>query len=218
MPPTIVAIHALEVARRQIRLEADAVRAVADQLDESFAAAAQLVLECPGKVFTLGSGTSGMVARRMAHLLSVCGQPSVFLHPMDALHGSSGALAAGDVIIAISKGGESAEINDLCALARSRGVSVIALTAQPQSALAELAEVAVTLTTSDDADPGGIVAMGSTLVTSVWGDALSYVLMHYNGYGWDQVLGSHPAGAVGQRRELPADLDRVDTGPVGGDL
>ena len=110
------------------------------------------------------------------------------------------------MIIAISKGGESAEINDLCVLARSRGVSVIALTAKPQSALAELADVTVTLTTSDDADPGGIVAMGSTLVTAVWGDALGYVLMHYNGYSWDQVLSSHPAGAVGQRRDLPSDL------------
>ena len=129
MAPTIDATHALDVARRQIRLEAEAVRAVADQLDDSFVAAAQLVLDCPGKVFTVGSGTSGMVARRMAHLLSVCGRASVFLHPMDALHGSSGALAAGDVVIAISKGGESAEINELCVLARSRGVSVIALTA-----------------------------------------------------------------------------------------
>ena len=205
-PPTIVGPHALDIARRQIRLEAEAVLAVTDQLDESFVAAAQLALGCPGKVFTVGSGTSGMVARRMAHLLSVCGRPAVFLHPMDALHGSSGALAAGDVVIAISKGGESAEINDLCVLARSRGVSVVALTAEPQSALAERADVAVTLTTSEGADPGGIVAMGSTLVTAVWGDALGYVLMHYNGYSWDQVLSSHPAGAVGQRRDLPSDL------------
>ena len=211
MTPTIDATHALDVARRQIRLEADAVRAVADQLDEAFVAAAQLTLDCSGKVFTVGSGTSGMVARRMAHLLSVCGRASVFLHPMDALHGSSGALAAGDVIIAISKGGESAEINDLCVLARTRGVSVIALTAKRQSALAEMADVTVTLTTSDDADPGGIVAMGSTLVTAVWGDALGYVLMHYNGYSWDQVLGSHPAGAVGQRHDLPSDLAQADT-------
>jgi D-arabinose 5-phosphate isomerase GutQ len=211
MASAISASQAIEIARRQIRLEADAVSAVADQLDESFIAAAQLALDCTGKVFTVGSGTSGMVARRMAHLLSVCGRPSVFLHPMDALHGSSGALAAGDVVIVISKGGESAEINDLCALARSRGVPVIALTARPESPLGELADVVVTLTTAEHADPGGIVAMGSTLVTSVWGDALGYVLMHYNAYGWDQVLGSHPAGAVGQRSELPNDLVQART-------
>lgn len=210
MPPSIAAGEALQIAREQIRREAEAVLAVADQLDDAFVAAAQVALDCSGKVFAVGSGTSGMVARRMAHLLSVCGRASVFLHPMDALHGSSGAMTAGDVMIAISKGGESAEINDLCVLARSRGVSVVALTAKPQSRLGELADVVVTLTTTDDADPGGIVAMGSTLVTSVWGDALGYVLMHYNGYSWDQVLGSHPAGAVGQRSELPAGLTRPD--------
>ncbi len=209
MPPTVVASQALEVARQQVRLEAQAVLAVADQLDDSFVAAAQLALDCAGKVFTVGSGTSAMVAHRMAHLLSVCGRPSVFLHPMDALHGSSGALTAGDVIIAISKGGGSAEINDLCALAHSRGVAVIALTARPQSPMADLADVVVSLQTTEDADPGGIVAMGSTLVTSVWGDALGYVLMHYNGYSWDQVLGSHPAGAVGQRDDRPADLTPI---------
>jgi arabinose-5-phosphate isomerase len=219
MPSAIAADQALEIARRQIRREAAAVLAVAEQLDEAFVAAAQLTLGCSGKVFTVGSGTSGMVARRMAHLLSVCGRPSVFLHPMDALHGSSGALEADDIMIVISKGGESAEINDLCVLAHTRGVSIIALTAVPQSALAELAEVVVTLTTTEDADPGGIVAMGSTLVTSVWGDALGYVLMHYNDYSWEQVLGSHPAGAVGQRTERPVDLtadqgDDTDTNPT----
>ena len=217
MPPTVVASHALEVARQQIRLEAEAVLAVTDQLDDSFVDAAQLALDCAGKVFTVGSGTSGMVARRMAHLLSVCGRPSVFLHPMDALHGGSGALAAGDVIIAISKGGDSAEINDLCALAHSLGVAVVALTAKPQSPLAELADVVVTLQTTENADPGGIIAMGSTLVTSVWGDALGYVLMHYNGYSSDQVLGSHPAGAVGERTDRPADLTPISAEQPGAD-
>ena len=200
----VVASHALDVARRQIRLEAEAVLAVADQLNDSFAAAAQLTLDCPGKVFTVGSGTSGMVARRMAHLLSVCGRPSVFLHPMDALHGSSGRWPRAISSSPSPKAASPRRSRPVCP-GPSRGVSVVAVTAKPQSALAELADVAITLTTSDAADPGGIVAMGSTLVTAVWGDALGYVLMHYNGYSWDQVLGSHPAGAVGQRRELPAD-------------
>ena len=215
MANPITSAGALRLARERIWAEAEAVAAVADQLDDSFVAAAQLALDCAGKVFTVGSGTSGMVARRMAHLLSVCGQPAVFLHPMDALHGSSGALATGDVMIAISKGGESAEINELCALARTRGVSVIALTANPRSAIGDLADVVVSLTTRDDADPGGIVAMGSTLVTSVWGDALGYVLMHHNGYSWDQVLEAHPAGAVGQRSDRPEQLaaDQITSRP-----
>lgn len=207
---TIDPVRSLEVARTLIGHEADAVRAVADQLDGSFIAAAQLALDCGGKVFTAGSGTSGMVARRMAHLLSVCGRPAVFLHPMDALHGSSGALAAGDLIIAISKGGESHEINDLCRLAQARDVPVVALTADQHSTLASIANIVVTLTTPSDADPGGVVAMGSTLVTAAWGDALTYVVMHHNGYGWHQVLQAHPAGAVGMMTNGPTVAPTLD--------
>ncbi|MDF9277428.1 SIS domain-containing protein [Arthrobacter sp. EH-1B-1] len=198
--------HALDIARELIQLEADAVRSVSKQLDTSFLESVDLALASTGKIFTVGSGTSGMIARRLAHLLSVCGSSSVFLHPMDALHGSSGALEAGDLLIAISKGGESAEINQLLTLARSRGVKIVALTAKPESAIAALADVTVKLTTSEGADPGGVIAMGSTLVTAVWGDALAYVLMHYNGYSWNEVLEAHPAGAVGQ---ITAEPDNV---------
>jgi arabinose-5-phosphate isomerase len=200
--------HALEIARQLINLEADAVRAVADQIDTAFLETVDLALAATGKIFTVGSGTSGMIARRLAHLLSVCGSASIFLHPMDALHGSSGALESGDVVIAISKGGESQEINQLLTLAKSRGVKVVALTAKPESSIAAIADTTVVLHTSDNADPGGVIAMGSTLVTAVWGDALAYVLMHYNGYSWNEVLEAHPAGAVGKITEEPDSLPK----------
>ena len=102
----------LDAARKTIHDEAAAVAAVADQLDASFLDVLEQLLACTGKVFITGSGTSGTIARRMAHLLSVCGTPAAFLHPMDALHGTMGVLAPGDILITISKGGESAEIND----------------------------------------------------------------------------------------------------------
>nr|WP_277816676.1 SIS domain-containing protein [Microbacterium aquimaris] len=165
---------------------------------------------CTGKVFVTGSGTSGATARRMAHLLAVCGTPSTFIHPMDALHGTMGALAAGDVLISISRGGESAEINDFSTRAQRRSVSVVALTAEPESTLGRLADVTVTLITEGEGDPGGVIAMGSTLVTSVWGDALANILMRRRGYGWDQVLETHPAGAVGQITDLPDPLTGID--------
>lgn len=194
---------ALGIAKQLIQHEAEAIRLVAGQIDASFLQAVDLVLASSGKIFTVGSGTSGMVARRMAHLLSVCGSAAVFLHPMDALHGSSGAIADGDVVIAISKGGESAEINDLLTLAAARGCKIVVMTAKPESSITRTADVTVILTTPAEADPGGIVAMGSTLVTAAWGDALAYVLMHYNGYSWKNVLESHPAGAVGKITDEP---------------
>lgn len=200
----------LEAAREAVRREAAGVLAVADQLDDTFLRAVELLSACTGKVFVVGSGTSGAIARRMAHLLSVSGTPSVFVHPMDALHGTMGAFAAGDVLIGISRGGETAEINDLMVLAQKRGLPVIALTAEPGSTFGRGADLTVVLTTEGGGDPGGVIAMGSTLVTAVWGDALAYVLMRRKNYGWDQVLQTHPAGAVGKLTELPTSLPTLD--------
>lgn len=201
----------LEAARAIVRNEAAAVHAVTEQLDSSFIDIVELVQQCTGKVFVTGSGTSGATARRMAHLLAVCGTPSTFIHPMDALHGTMGALAAGDLLIAISRGGESTEINDFCARAQRRAVPVVAVTAQPELTLGRLADLTQVLRTEGDGDPGGVIAMGSTLVTSVWGDALANVLMRRRGYGWDQVLETHPAGAVGQISDLPEPLTGLDS-------
>ena len=196
----------LEAARDAVRREAAGVLAVADQLDESFVAAADLLEHCAGKVFVVGSGTSGTIARRMAHLLAVSGTPSVFVHPMDALHGTMGAFAGDDILIGISRGGETTEINELMVLAQKRGMRVIGLAAERDSTRGRGADLTVVLTTEGGGDPGGVIAMGSTLVTAVWGDALAYVLMRRKNYGWDQVLETHPAGAVGKITELPTSL------------
>jgi D-arabinose 5-phosphate isomerase GutQ len=201
----------LDAARQVVTNEGAAVLAVAEQLDATFVDVVELLENCQGKVFVTGSGTSGAVARRMAHLLAVCGTPSTFIHPMDALHGTMGALAPGDVLISISRGGESAEINDFSTRAQRRSVKVVALTAEPESSLGRLADITVVLTTAGEGDPGGVIAMGSTLVTAVWGDALANILMRRRGYGWDQVLETHPAGAVGLITDLPEPLDGIES-------
>ncbi|HMO10294.1 MAG TPA: SIS domain-containing protein [Actinotalea sp.] len=196
----------LAAAREVIRREARGVAAVAERLDDSFVEVVQLASGCTGKVFVTGSGTNAAVARRMAHLLAVCGTPTLFLPAMDALHGTMGAVASGDVMITISRGGESAELNELAQRLRQRGVPVVALTAVPGSTLGRLADVVVVLDTDDELDPGGVIAMGSTLATSAWGDALACVLMRLRGYRWEDVLFTHPAGAVGTLDVLPAEL------------
>lgn len=201
----------LAAARELVRREGGGVAAVADQIDGTFLSAVDLVAACAGKVFVTGSGTSGAVARRMAHLLSVCGTPSVFLSGMDALHGTMGAVAPGDLLVTISRGGESDELNDLSERVRARGVPVIALTAVRDSRLGRLADLTVVIDPGPEVDPGGVIAMGSTLATAVWGDALAAVLMRRRGYGWDEVLFTHPAGAVGKREGLPDALPPIGT-------
>ena len=151
-------------ARELILAEGAAVAAIADQIDDTFDEAVELLLELTGKVVVIGSGTSGAVARRMAHLLSVCGTPSFFLIAADGLHGTVGAVSEGDLVIAISKGGESAELTGFVQLAKDRGARSMALTARVDSPLGELVDLAVRLD-SAGADPGGVIAMGSTLAT-----------------------------------------------------
>lgn len=197
----------LAAARQTVLAEAAAVAAVADQLDATFLDVYEQLLACRGKVFVVGSGTSGTIARRMAHLLSFCGTPSAFLHPTDALHGTMGVLTGDDIVIAISRGGQTAEINELMPLARRRGVRLIALTSAPTSPMAQLADTVVTLEITEGADPGGVIAMGSTLATAAWGDALAVLLMRQRGYTWTQMLETHPSGSVGTLSEPPADLE-----------
>ena len=196
----------LEAARETIRVEAWGVKELAEQIDDGFAEAVRIIYGCRGKVFVTGAGTSGAIARRMAHLFSVCGTPSMFIQAADALHGTMGAMSRGDVLIAISRGGGSAEINELTRRAQDRGASVIALTAAPDSELGRAADVVAHVDSPPGVDPGEVIAMGSTLVAAVWGDAVAVVLMRLRGYGWDSVLHSHPSGAVGQLTSLPGAL------------
>lgn len=193
----------IEAARETVRREAAGVGSLADRLDDTFVDAVKIIHECEGKVFVTGAGTSGAIARRMAHLFSVCGTPSMFIQAADALHGTMGAMSPGDVLIAISRGGGSSEINELTRRAQDRGATVIALTAVLDSELGTAADLAVVVESPEGVDPGEVIAMGSTLVAAVWGDAVAYVLMRMRGYAWESVLHSHPSGAVGKLDHVP---------------
>lgn len=200
----------LQAARETMRHQGQGIIAAAECIDDSFLDVVTLLMRTrasDGKVFVAGAGTSGAVARRMAHLLSVSGTPSLYMPPGDGLHGTMAAMTSGDILIAISKGGGSQELNDLVVRAKERGVgAVVALTSAPDSALAGESGTVVTLTNLPGIDPGEVIAMGSTLVTAAWGDALATVLMRMTGYSWSQVLHSHPSGAVGQLADAPESL------------
>ncbi|MDQ4501282.1 SIS domain-containing protein [Sinomonas sp. ASV322] len=203
--------HAVvEAARSFITAEGSAVLDIAEQVDESFVKTASLILNCTGKVVVTGAGTSGFIARRAAHLLSVSGTPAFFLNPTDGLHGSMGALRADDVMIALSKGGNSAEVNDLVERVQGEGVDVVALTSTPGSRLAQLADIPILLRPFPAADPGGLIAMGSTLAHSAWLDALALVLMRARQYSWTKVHYTHPGGAVGRLAKLPEPVEPLD--------
>ncbi len=182
-----------------IERESAAVASVAEQLDDSFEAVVQAMLECEGKVLVSGSGTSHAVALRFAHLLSCVGTPALFLHPGDSQHGAAGAVAEGDVWVGLSKGGETTEVIFLAGIARKRGAMVVAITEQPGSSLGQLADVVLHVTAPEGVDPFGMVATGSSLFNSALCDAICVALLEVRGYTIDDFGETHPGGAVGHK-------------------
>lgn len=199
MPLSPSETQALGAALSQVRAEAQLLASLEPLVNEQLLSVARLILARPGKVIPTGVGTSGETARRMAHLLSVVGTPSHFLHPTDGLHGGLGAVSAGDTVLAISKGGQSQELTEFVRRAKALGASVVVLTAAPSSPLAALGDEIVEVPAPDAADPEGVIAMGSTLAVAAWGDALAVILKALRGYTLGKVLFAHPGGAVGQR-------------------
>ncbi|MGE2716920.1 SIS domain-containing protein [Mycolicibacterium litorale] len=186
--------------------EAAAVAALGGAVESGVVAVAHRLLKVTGKVVTTGSGTSGIMAERLAHLLSVCGTPAVYLPAMDALHGGMGAVTAHDLVLAISKTGRSAELTSLTERLVERGVDVVAVTEDGSSPFAAAAtQVQVLPRTARDADPGDMIALASTLAVGAWGDALAVVSMALRGHTLHDVVHSHPAGGVGARGHQPGD-------------
>ncbi len=186
-------------ARAIIHREARAIQLLGQQVDEELANVVQLLLDCRGHVLVTGAGTSRAVAERFAHLLSCCGTPALFIHSADCLHGGSGAITANDLLFVISKGGRSAEINQLAEIARARGARIIAQTEDPDAPLARLSDLVYHVMAPGDVDPYGLIATGSSLVNAAAGDILCVLLLEMRGYTRDQFGGTHPGGAVGHR-------------------
>ncbi len=188
-------------AKRIVQREAEAVRALAAQFDDSLADVVALLLNCQGHVLVTGAGTSRAIAQRLAHLLSCSGTPSLFINASDGLHGGSGAVTPDDVVYLISKGGHSAEINQFAEIARARGARLIAQTENPKSPLAEMCDAVFTVRAPEDVDPYGMVATGSSLVNGAAGDVLCVLLLEQRGYTREAFGQTHPGGAVGKRLE-----------------
>jgi len=188
----------LTQARGLLRAEGAAILAMADQLDGAFCDAVTLVSSTTGVVMTTGSGTSGTIARRLAHLLATCGVHAFFVHPADALHGSSAAVTCGDVLIVLSKAGKSAEINDFVQVARERGGKVISLTWKPDSVLGTLSDVVLALPNAVDAEGDGVLPFGSTLAAGALCDALCLGVKNVRGFTLATLAQTHPSGATAE--------------------
>lgn len=188
----------LQQAQALVRAEGEVIAEVAAQLDDSFVQAARLIAETTGVIYVTGAGTSGAIARRMAHLFATCGMHAFYINSAEALHGPSASTAAGDLLIAISKAGKSAEINQFAGVARQRGAKVICLTWEPASELAQLSDVTLVVRPDVRGEGEGVLPFGSTLANGAVGDALCLIAKRLRGFDLKTLVQTHPSGGTAQ--------------------
>lgn len=183
--------------------EADAIRAAAERLDrEAFDRAVGMLASCTGTVATVGAGTSGILARKIAATLTSTGTPAVFVHPSDALHGGLGAIGEQEVVIAVSNSGETAELDALFPYLRSRAVPIVAIVGVVDSSLGRAAEVALEAFAPREAGPLDLVPTASSTVALAVGDALALAVMDAKGITPERFAANHPSGRLGRRLTL----------------
>lgn len=198
----------LEVARRTVTSEGRAVSALAGQIDEAFADVARAIYRCgevdlqdrpAGKVVLTGIGKAGLVAQKISATLASTGTQSIFLHPVEALHGDLGRLRRGDVVIALSHSGSTEEIIRLIDHVKARGAQLIAVTGTADSPLARHADIAITYDRVEEACPLGLAPTVSTTCMLALGDALAMTVMRMRQFKPEQFAAFHPAGALGRK-------------------
>ncbi|MBH5329576.1 KpsF/GutQ family sugar-phosphate isomerase [Eikenella sp. S3360] len=188
-------IHAREV----LAIEADALRALSDSLDASFARACEALLACEGRVVVSGIGKSGHIGRKIAATLASTGTPAFFVHPAEAAHGDLGMIVDGDAVLAISHSGESDEIAVILPALKRKNITLIAMTGRPESTLARHADIHLTVAVPQEACPLGLAPTSSTTAALALGDALAVALLRARAFTPDDFALSHPAGSLGKR-------------------
>ena len=203
--------RALELAREVLNIEAAAVWALAQRLDETFLRALDIILSCKGRVIVSGMGKSGHVARKIAATLSSTGTPAYFVHPAEASHGDLGMVTSEDVFIALSYSGESEELLTILPLLKREGARLISITGNPASSLAKLADAHLDAAVAKEACPMGLAPTASTAAAMAMGDALAMALLDAKGFSSDDFARTHPGGNLG-RRLLTLVRDIMHTG------
>ncbi len=189
----------LRTARQVLQTEADALVALAGRLDQGFLAAHQLILECRGRVVVSGMGKSGHVGNKIASTLASTGTPAFFLHPAEALHGDLGMIQPEDAVLMLSYSGETAELLAIGPLLHRRGSKLIALTGNPASSLARLADVHLDGHVEREACPHNLAPTTSSTAALALGDALAIALLVARGFSAEDFARTHPGGSLGRR-------------------
>lgn len=189
----------LKHAQDVLRMEAEAILELVPRIDANFAAAVEMILQCPGRTVITGMGKSGIIGRKMAATLASTGTPSFYLHPAEGIHGDLGMVTAGDVVIALSNSGETGEVLNILPSLRRIGAKIIAMVGNDASTLAKNADVVLNVGVSKEACPLGLAPTSSTTAALAYGDALALALLQRHHFTASQFAIFHPGGSLGRR-------------------
>ena len=195
-----------EIARKVLEIESRTILDLLPRIDESFERAAELILSCAGRVVVTGMGKSGLIGQKISATFASTGTPSLFLHPAEAIHGDLGRIVAGDVVLAVSHGGETEEILALLPAVKRLGCPLVALTGDPHSTLAAVADVHLDVSVREEACPLGLAPTASTTAALAMGDALGMSLLERRGFTEEDFATLHPGGRLGKRLQRVGDL------------
>ncbi len=198
-------------ARRVLKIEAEAVEALINRIDDSFEEAVEMILRCKGRVAVTGMGKSGLIGKKIAATLASTGTPALFLHPAEGIHGDLGMVTRGDTVIALSNSGETEEISRMLPSLKRLGIRIIALTGNPESTLAKNSDVVINVGVKEEACPLGLAPTASTTAALAMGDALAVALLDKRGFKEEDFACFHPGGTLGKKLLLRVkDLMHID--------
>ncbi|HPX61617.1 MAG TPA: KpsF/GutQ family sugar-phosphate isomerase [Deltaproteobacteria bacterium] len=189
----------VEDAKRVIRIEADALYAMADRINGEFSRAVETIMAAKGRVIVCGMGKSGLVGQKIASTMASTGTPAFFLHPAEAIHGDLGMIMKGDVVIAISNSGETEEVLRILPVIKRLGAHLIGMSGRCDSTLARCSDVFLDVTVKEEACPLGLAPTASTTATLAMGDALAVALLIRKGFKAEDFAMFHPGGALGKK-------------------
>jgi arabinose-5-phosphate isomerase len=195
----------IDKGKEVVRIEAEAVASLGERIGKSFADAVELIFDCKGRVIITGVGKSGIIARKIVATMNSTGTPAFFLHPSDAVHGDLGMVRNDDVVICISKSGDTPELNKIFPMFKRLGVPIVALVGRLQSQLAQESDIVLDASVPEEACPHDLTPTSSTTATLALGDALAIALLERREFSREDFAFYHPGGSLGKRLLLKID-------------
>ena len=194
-----------EIAKKVIRIEAEAVSLIEKRIDEKFEAAVKTIIECSGRLIICGMGKTGLISQKIASTMASTGTPAQFVHPSEATHGDLGMITKEDVIIIISNSGETMELIQLLPSIKNMGITIIGLIGRKNSSLAEKSDIYLDTSVTKEACTLDLAPTASTTATLAMGDALAVSILELRGFNKRDFAELHPGGTLGKRLLLTID-------------